>query len=157
MCVLQGGLTGLITGLVITLWLGIGAQVYPPLPIKTRPLPLTVAGCISDPNITSTVAAWSNTTIPTSEPRQDFLSLVRGSVVSLNRLYFDKSDLMLPITNWLMNTHVIFESFGVTFFIVIEVVLIATCNCSHSAMRDQLLQILGILCPTCISVLWARW
>ncbi|KAI4902978.1 hypothetical protein NFI96_000541 [Prochilodus magdalenae] len=52
----NGTLVGLITGLIITLWAGIGAQLYPPLPIKTRPLPLSVAGCVSDVNITTTLA-----------------------------------------------------------------------------------------------------
>uniref|UniRef100_A0A8C7DGU5 Solute carrier family 5 member 8, like n=1 Tax=Oncorhynchus kisutch TaxID=8019 RepID=A0A8C7DGU5_ONCKI len=40
-----GGLTGLIVGLVITLWVGFGAQIYPPLADKTNPLPISVAGC----------------------------------------------------------------------------------------------------------------
>lgn len=51
--------------------MGIGAQVYPPLPIKTKPLPLSVAGCDArDTNIT-TVAAWTSTALPTTEPRQN--------------------------------------------------------------------------------------
>lgn len=72
---IQGSLTGLITGLIITLWVGIGAQLYPPLPIKTKPLPLSVAGCnAGDTNITTTVAAWTSTALPTTGPRQEFFS-----------------------------------------------------------------------------------
>lgn len=72
--VYQGSLTGLLTGLIITLWVGIGAQVHPPLPIKTKPLPLSVAGChVGDTNITTTVAAWS-TALQATEPRQEFFS-----------------------------------------------------------------------------------
>ncbi|KAI5094076.1 sodium-coupled monocarboxylate transporter 1, partial [Silurus meridionalis] len=45
----KGGLAGLISGLLVSLWLCIGAQVYHPLPENTRPLPLQTHGC----NITS--------------------------------------------------------------------------------------------------------
>ncbi|KAB5584089.1 hypothetical protein PHYPO_G00103410 [Pangasianodon hypophthalmus] len=83
-----GGLTGLITGLIITLWVGIGAQVYPPLPNKTKPLALSVAGCDSgNTNITTTVAAWTSTALPTTES-----SIVRPALAdswySLSYLYF---------------------------------------------------------------------
>ncbi|XP_064199282.1 sodium-coupled monocarboxylate transporter 1-like [Anguilla rostrata] len=40
-----GGLAGLLSGLVLSLWVGIGAQVYPPQPESSRPLNLTTAGC----------------------------------------------------------------------------------------------------------------
>lgn len=43
--VLQGALAGLVSGLVMSLWVGIGAQVYPSPPELTRPLPLTTEGC----------------------------------------------------------------------------------------------------------------
>uniref|UniRef100_A0AAZ3RQT5 Solute carrier family 5 member 8 n=1 Tax=Oncorhynchus tshawytscha TaxID=74940 RepID=A0AAZ3RQT5_ONCTS len=36
-----GGLAGLLSGLVMSLWVGIGAQFYPPLPEQSRPLGLT--------------------------------------------------------------------------------------------------------------------
>ncbi|KAJ8392337.1 hypothetical protein AAFF_G00077010 [Aldrovandia affinis] len=40
-----GGVAGLFSGLALALWVGIGAQVYPPLPENSRPLSLTTAGC----------------------------------------------------------------------------------------------------------------
>uniref|UniRef100_A0A8C5NED1 Sodium-coupled monocarboxylate transporter 1-like n=1 Tax=Gouania willdenowi TaxID=441366 RepID=A0A8C5NED1_GOUWI len=40
-----GGLVGMVVGLVLTLWVGIGAQVYPPTAEKTNPLPVSTAGC----------------------------------------------------------------------------------------------------------------
>lgn len=49
---LQGGLTGMIVGLVLTLWVGIGGQIYPPLAEKTRPLSLTTINCSSNFNTT---------------------------------------------------------------------------------------------------------
>lgn len=76
---IQGGLIGLISGLIITLWVGIGAQIYPPLPVKTRPLALSVAGCdAGDTNISTTVAAWSSTVLTPTEPRHEiFLFMSR--------------------------------------------------------------------------------
>ncbi|XP_051996571.1 sodium-coupled monocarboxylate transporter 1 [Xyrauchen texanus] len=81
-----GGLAGLISGLVITLWVGIGAQLYPPLPEKTLRLPLSVEGCISwDMNQTTTVTPFSTvqqTTIPNPRPA------LADSWYSLSYLYF---------------------------------------------------------------------
>ncbi|NWR45632.1 SC5A8 protein, partial [Regulus satrapa] len=50
-----GAFVGLISGFVISLWVGIGSQIYPPLPERTKPLYLSTAGCnISSGNLTST-------------------------------------------------------------------------------------------------------
>ncbi|XP_038676908.1 sodium-coupled monocarboxylate transporter 1 [Scyliorhinus canicula] len=40
-----GAISGLAGSILLTLWIGIGGHVYPPLPEHTRPLPLSVAGC----------------------------------------------------------------------------------------------------------------
>ncbi|NXC96111.1 SC5A8 protein, partial [Certhia brachydactyla] len=50
-----GAFVGLVSGFVISLWVGIGSQIYPPLPERTKPLYLSIAGCnISSGNLTST-------------------------------------------------------------------------------------------------------
>ncbi|NXH63541.1 SC5A8 protein, partial [Rhabdornis inornatus] len=50
-----GAFVGLVSGFVISLWVGIGSQIYPPLPERTKPLSLSTAGCnISTGNLTST-------------------------------------------------------------------------------------------------------
>ncbi|NXB35976.1 SC5A8 protein, partial [Eulacestoma nigropectus] len=50
-----GAFVGLVSGFAISLWVGIGSQLYPPLPERTKPLYLSTAGCnISSGNITST-------------------------------------------------------------------------------------------------------
>ncbi|NXB58986.1 SC5A8 protein, partial [Struthidea cinerea] len=50
-----GAFVGLVSGFIISLWVGIGSQIYPPLPERTKPLYLSTAGCnISSGNITST-------------------------------------------------------------------------------------------------------
>ncbi|XP_070612022.1 sodium-coupled monocarboxylate transporter 1-like [Erythrolamprus reginae] len=40
-----GAFIGLIFGFVFTLWIGIGAQIYKPLPERTLPLNFTITGC----------------------------------------------------------------------------------------------------------------
>ncbi|NXF34584.1 SC5A8 protein, partial [Nyctibius bracteatus] len=50
-----GAFVGLVSGFVVSLWVGIGSQIYPPLPERTKPLYLSTAGCnISSGNLTST-------------------------------------------------------------------------------------------------------
>uniref|UniRef100_A0A673W5U6 Solute carrier family 5 member 8 n=1 Tax=Salmo trutta TaxID=8032 RepID=A0A673W5U6_SALTR len=56
-----GGLAGLLSGLVMSLWVGIGAQFYPPLPEQSRPLGLTTHGC----NFTTAADAFNWTASPT--------------------------------------------------------------------------------------------
>ncbi|XP_059509210.1 sodium-coupled monocarboxylate transporter 1-like isoform X1 [Stegostoma tigrinum] len=41
-----GAIAGLGVGFLLTMWIGIGGHVYHPLPTKTRPLPLSTAGCL---------------------------------------------------------------------------------------------------------------
>ncbi|XP_019947730.2 sodium-coupled monocarboxylate transporter 1-like [Paralichthys olivaceus] len=58
----KGALSGLVSGLVVSLWVGIGAQIYPPPLNLTRPLPLTTEGC----NLTTTGSLnWTSTALPT--------------------------------------------------------------------------------------------
>uniref|UniRef100_A0A8C9QGL6 Solute carrier family 5 member 8 n=1 Tax=Spermophilus dauricus TaxID=99837 RepID=A0A8C9QGL6_SPEDA len=52
-----GALLGLLAGFAISLWVGIGAQLYPPLPERTLPLPLETYGCNSTYNRTDLMTA----------------------------------------------------------------------------------------------------
>ncbi|KAK0136615.1 Sodium-coupled monocarboxylate transporter 1 [Merluccius polli] len=61
-----GGLTGLLVGLVLTMWVGIGAQLYPPTADKTNPLPLSTINCIN--NYTTTASPWTSALPLTNEP-----------------------------------------------------------------------------------------
>ena len=56
--VLQGALGGLLAGFAVSLWVGIGAQLYPPLPERMMPLRLETHGCNSTYNGTN----WMTTT-----------------------------------------------------------------------------------------------
>ncbi|XP_060925124.1 sodium-coupled monocarboxylate transporter 1 [Limanda limanda] len=71
-----GGLLGLIIGLVLTLWVGIGGQIYPPSDEKTLPLQVTTVGCFN----ASTMAPWT-----TGQP--DFRPALADSWYSLSYLY----------------------------------------------------------------------
>ncbi|KAK3544817.1 hypothetical protein QTP86_027494, partial [Hemibagrus guttatus] len=41
----NGGLAGLVSGLIVSLWVCVGAQIYKPLADNIRPLPLQTHGC----------------------------------------------------------------------------------------------------------------
>ncbi|XP_072308205.1 sodium-coupled monocarboxylate transporter 1 [Eucyclogobius newberryi] len=83
----MGSLSGMIIGLVLTLWVGIGAQIYPPTADKTLPLPVTTVGCNSTLNQNHTTQEpWTSavpmTTLPpVRPPLADFW-------YSLSYLYF---------------------------------------------------------------------
>ncbi|XP_040508688.1 sodium-coupled monocarboxylate transporter 1 isoform X1, partial [Gallus gallus] len=82
-----GAFVGLITGFVISLWVGIGSQIYPPLPERTMPLPLSTAGC--------NISIASNLTTPTENPLTTIFStqaaerpVLADHWYSLSYLYF---------------------------------------------------------------------
>ncbi|XP_062338651.1 sodium-coupled monocarboxylate transporter 1 [Osmerus eperlanus] len=88
----KGALTGLVSGLVLSLWVGIGAQFYHPLPEQSRPLVLTTHGC----NFTTVPDGFNWTSTPTQSsllvtPSQEspgYRPLLADSWYSLSYLYF---------------------------------------------------------------------
>ncbi|XP_034019325.1 sodium-coupled monocarboxylate transporter 1 [Thalassophryne amazonica] len=61
----KGALLGVVSGLVASVWLTVGVQIYPPPPELTRPLPLTTDGC----NFTATHSVNRTSTMaPTVQP-----------------------------------------------------------------------------------------
>ncbi|KAM6895698.1 sodium-coupled monocarboxylate transporter 1 [Xenentodon cancila] len=87
----KGALSGLLSGLVVSLWVGIGAQVYPPPLEMSRPLPLTTDGCnfttMSSFNLTSTALPPKQSSTATAPVH------IQGQAVledwySLSYLYF---------------------------------------------------------------------
>uniref|UniRef100_A0A665TKR8 Solute carrier family 5 member 8 n=1 Tax=Echeneis naucrates TaxID=173247 RepID=A0A665TKR8_ECHNA len=89
----KGALSGLVAGLVVSLWVGIGAHIYPPPPELTRPLPLTTEGC----NFTTDSLNWTSTVedFPPCAPFSDHVSFsftARSALedhwYSLSYLYF---------------------------------------------------------------------
>ncbi|CAI9571325.1 unnamed protein product [Staurois parvus] len=84
-----GALTGLLSGFAISLWVGIGSQLYPPLPIRTLPKFLSTEGCnfsTVDTNWTLTTALPAVTGILSETQAEDLTWLINW--YSLSYLYF---------------------------------------------------------------------
>ncbi|KAK5849174.1 hypothetical protein PBY51_008836 [Eleginops maclovinus] len=96
----KGALSGIVSGLVVSLWVGIGAQIYPPPLEMSRPLPLTTEGC----NFSSTGRLnWTSTAPPTQStyittvPVEGKPVLV-GHWYSLSYLYFSPIGTIIAIS-----------------------------------------------------------
>ncbi|NXJ92598.1 SC5A8 protein, partial [Corythaixoides concolor] len=89
-----GAFVGLVCGFAISLWVGIGAQIYPPLAERTNPLSLSTAGCnISSGNLTSTenpLTTVFNT--PTTER-----PVLADNWYSLSYLYFSTLGTLITV------------------------------------------------------------
>ncbi|XP_034021898.1 sodium-coupled monocarboxylate transporter 1 [Thalassophryne amazonica] len=81
----KGGLVGMLVGLVLSLWVGIGAQIYQPTPDKTDPLPLSIVGCNNSLSSTTT-PPWTSPVTPTITP--DVRPVLAETWYSLSYLYF---------------------------------------------------------------------
>uniref|UniRef100_A0A8C6T833 Solute carrier family 5 member 8, like n=1 Tax=Neogobius melanostomus TaxID=47308 RepID=A0A8C6T833_9GOBI len=80
-----GSLSGLLIGLALTLWVGIGAQIYPATADKTNPLLLTVIGCNSTMSQNHTTQPpWTTCVIFSASVRPP----LADSWYSLSYLYF---------------------------------------------------------------------
>ncbi|KAG8005724.1 Sodium-coupled monocarboxylate transporter 1 [Nibea albiflora] len=99
----KGALSGLVSGLVVSLWVGIGAQIYPPPPAMTRPLSLTTEGC----NFTTTDSLnWTSTalstqpTFTTTGPVHgiDVKPLLADNWYSLSYLYFSPIGTIIAVS-----------------------------------------------------------
>ncbi|NXV51490.1 SC5A8 protein, partial [Uria aalge] len=89
-----GAFVGLVSGFVISLWVGIGSQIYPPLPERTKPLSLSIAGCnISSVNLTSTENPLTTVfTTPTAER-----PALADNWYSLSYLYFSTLGTLITV------------------------------------------------------------
>ncbi|NXF07996.1 SC5A8 protein, partial [Smithornis capensis] len=89
-----GAFVGLVSGFVISLWVGIGSQIYPPLPERTKPLYLSTAGCnISSGNITSTEIPLTTVfSTPTAER-----PALADNWYSLSYLYFSTLGTLITV------------------------------------------------------------
>ncbi|NXG05218.1 SC5A8 protein, partial [Sakesphorus luctuosus] len=89
-----GAFVGLVSGFVISLWVGIGSQIYPPLPERTKPLYLSIAGCnISSGNLTSTEIPL--TTIFSTPPAER--PALADNWYSLSYLYFSTLGTLITV------------------------------------------------------------
>uniref|UniRef100_H3AVC3 Solute carrier family 5 member 8 n=1 Tax=Latimeria chalumnae TaxID=7897 RepID=H3AVC3_LATCH len=86
-----GGIVGLLSGFAFSLWVGIGAQVYPPLPERTLPLSLSIAGCnISTSVMETNWTAVTETMHVTNQSQTDVNNRpeLADTLYSLSYLYF---------------------------------------------------------------------
>uniref|UniRef100_A0A8C5E033 Sodium-coupled monocarboxylate transporter 1-like n=1 Tax=Gouania willdenowi TaxID=441366 RepID=A0A8C5E033_GOUWI len=100
----KGALSGLVSGLVVSLWVGIGAQIYPPPPEMTRPLPLSTTGCSFN---SSNSFNWTSLVFPTLPVSTITTSLIKDGLscsisvlspwYSLSYLYFSPLGTLISI------------------------------------------------------------
>ncbi|KAM4588908.1 sodium-coupled monocarboxylate transporter 1 [Odontesthes bonariensis] len=96
-----GGLTGMIIGLALTLWVGIGAQLYPPTNDKTNPLPLSTAACNNTIGQNYTTATpWNSPVTPTPQP--DVRPPLADSWYSLSYVYFSLFGMLVTMVAGLL-------------------------------------------------------
>ncbi|NXC67030.1 SC5A8 protein, partial [Anhinga anhinga] len=89
-----GAFVGLISGFIVSLWVGIGSQIYPPLPERTKPLYLSVAGCnITSGNFTSTESPLT-TVFSTQTAERPALA---DNWYSLSYLYFSTLGTLITV------------------------------------------------------------
>ncbi|ETE58630.1 Sodium-coupled monocarboxylate transporter 1, partial [Ophiophagus hannah] len=89
----MGAFIGLICGFVLTLWIGIGSQIYKPLLIRTLPLTLSVAGC----NASSLSTAMTSTELPVFKIENTERPVLADTLYSLSYLYLSTVGTLITI------------------------------------------------------------
>uniref|UniRef100_A0A8C6NV76 Solute carrier family 5 member 8, like n=1 Tax=Nothobranchius furzeri TaxID=105023 RepID=A0A8C6NV76_NOTFU len=94
-----GGLSGMIIGLALTLWVGIGGQIYPPTDEKTKPLSVSTSGCNNSQSNT-TASPWTSPVTLTQQP--DFRPPIADSWYSLSYVYFSLFGMLTTMVSGLL-------------------------------------------------------
>ncbi|XP_040200251.1 sodium-coupled monocarboxylate transporter 1-like [Rana temporaria] len=133
-----GALSGLLVGFTISLWVGIGSQIYPPLPISSLPKFLSTEGC----NL-STNANWTLTTA---------LPTVTGILSETQAQLGERPDLA---DSWYSLSYLYFSTIGTVVAIVVGIIVsLATGGLKQNINREFLLtaedfSYLKVLVPSC--------
>uniref|UniRef100_A0A3P9CPE9 Solute carrier family 5 member 8 n=1 Tax=Maylandia zebra TaxID=106582 RepID=A0A3P9CPE9_9CICH len=91
----KGALSGVVLGLAVSLWVAIGAQIYPPPPEMSRPLSLTTEGC----NFTMTDSfSWTSTHVPTLQSSTTTAPVLINNWYSVSYLYFSPIGTIITIS-----------------------------------------------------------
>ncbi|XP_077328386.1 sodium-coupled monocarboxylate transporter 1-like [Lithobates pipiens] len=118
-----GALTGLLVGFTISLWVGIGAQIYPPLPVSSLPKFLSTEGC----NF-STNANWTLTTA---------LPTVTGILSETQAQLGERPDLA---DSWYSLSYLYFSTIGTIVTVVVGIIVsLATGGLKQNINREFLL------------------
>uniref|UniRef100_A0A4W3JZV3 Sodium-coupled monocarboxylate transporter 1 n=1 Tax=Callorhinchus milii TaxID=7868 RepID=A0A4W3JZV3_CALMI len=85
----KGALVGMFVGLALSLWLGIGAQIYPPVTRFARQLNISSIGCLQ-PNatISTPVNGSSLVTTTIASEAQEGISSIMKNFYSLSFMYY---------------------------------------------------------------------
>ncbi|XP_068128905.1 sodium-coupled monocarboxylate transporter 1 [Hyperolius riggenbachi] len=115
-----GAVVGLTFGFVISLWVGIGSQIYPPLPVSSLPKPLSTHGC----NFSTMDTNWTTTT-------------VLPTMTSLLSEVGDRPDLA---DNWYSLSYLYFSTIGTIIAIIVGIIVsLATGGLKQNVNREYLL------------------
>ncbi|XP_064191790.1 sodium-coupled monocarboxylate transporter 2 isoform X1 [Anguilla rostrata] len=91
----KGAAGGLILGITLSFWAGVGAFIYPALDSKTRPLPLTTGGC---------GAVVNTTVLPVSSEATSVRPLLADYWYSMSYLYYSAVGFIATVTGGLLIT-----------------------------------------------------
>ncbi|PIO40856.1 Sodium-coupled monocarboxylate transporter 1 [Aquarana catesbeiana] len=118
-----GALTGLLVGFTISLWVGIGAQIYPPLPISSLPKFLSTEGCNFSTN--------ANRTLTTALPT------VTGILSETQAQLGERPDLA---DSWYSLSYLYFSTIGTIVTVVVGIIVsLATGGLKQNINREFLL------------------
>uniref|UniRef100_A0A2D4I6R7 Sodium-coupled monocarboxylate transporter 1 n=1 Tax=Micrurus lemniscatus lemniscatus TaxID=129467 RepID=A0A2D4I6R7_MICLE len=92
----MGAFIGLICGFVLTLWIGIGSQIYKPLSVWTLPLNLSVAGCNAS-SLSTGIYAMASTELPAFKIENTERPVLADTLYSLSYLYLSTIGTLITI------------------------------------------------------------
>ncbi|CAJ0952182.1 unnamed protein product [Ranitomeya imitator] len=97
-----GAIVGLLVGFTVSLWVGIGSQIYPPLPIRSLPKHLSIEGC----NFSTIDTNWTTTALPL-----------------VTDLMGDVSERPALADNWYSMSYLYFSTIGTLVAVIVGVVV----------------------------------
>ncbi|XP_037369683.1 sodium-coupled monocarboxylate transporter 1 [Talpa occidentalis] len=92
-----GAIVGLMTGFAISLWVGIGAQLYPPLPERMMPLSLETYGCNNTFNGTGSMITTEMPFSTSSGIQDTGRTPLMDNWYSLSYLYFSTLGTLITV------------------------------------------------------------
>ncbi|KAM8972005.1 sodium-coupled monocarboxylate transporter 1-like [Pelodytes ibericus] len=113
-----GAIVGLVSGFAISLWVGIGSQIYPPLSSRSLPKALSIEGC----NFSSPESNWNFTT----------------AMPSLTTIVTDERPALAD--NWYSMSYLYFSTIGTIIAVLVGVIVsLLTGGLKQNINRDFLL------------------
>ncbi|XP_073401124.1 sodium-coupled monocarboxylate transporter 1 isoform X2 [Dendrobates tinctorius] len=115
-----GAIVGLLVGFTVSLWVGIGSQIYPPLPIRSLPKHLSIEGC----NFSTIDTNWTLTT----------------ALPPVTDLIGDVSERPALADNWYSMSYLYFSTIGTIIAVIVGVIVsLLSGGLKQNVNRDYLL------------------